>query len=344
VNPNNEISGKDRVLRTLSFRETDRVAVIPVTHSCSPKQVGYTLGEAMRDPRKYVESQVKCLEKFGYDGVWGLSVTEMAEVLGCEIVVHADDVPAVGKGSLADVKDLSRLPEPDFENSIWLERKREVISSLKREVGEQAVIIAPAITPLRAAAMTRGPMNFLLDLVETPEFVRDLMEVCTEHCLTAAKMLGHSGADFLFFPLPLASRNLISRSQFAEFVNPYIKRIVGGMKKTGFRTLVHTCGDWNDRFDLVADLQADMVQVTSDTHLASLRNQLDKSITFMGKVKSLQTMLQGTPDDVKAESTENILSVGEAGGFVLSADCALPRDTPEANIHAMVDAARECRI
>ncbi len=93
----NSISGKERVLRTLSFQETDRVPVIPVTHSCSAKLVGYTLGEAITNPKKYVESQVRCLDRFGYDGVWGIAVSEVAEALGCEIIVHDDDIPAVGK-------------------------------------------------------------------------------------------------------------------------------------------------------------------------------------------------------------------------------------------------------
>jgi len=337
----NSISGKERVLRTLSFQETDRVPVIPVTHSCSAKLVGYTLGEAITNPKKYVESQVRCLDRFGYDGVWGIAVTEVAEALGCEIIVHDDDIPAVGKGTLMDTRDLASLPEPDFENSIWMNRKLEVIDLLKKEVGDQAIIIAPAITPLRAAAMMRGSMNFMLDLAEEPEFVKDLMEICTTHCITAGGILGNNGADFLFYPLPLASKNLISRVCFEEFIYPYMKQVVQVLQKKGIKTLIHPCGDWEDRFDLVADMRADMLQITSKVDLASIRNELGNEVTLMGKVNCLKTMFKGTPDDVRTESTANIKSAGEGGGFVLSSDCALPRDTPAPNILAMVEAARK---
>jgi len=337
----NPISGKERVLRTLAFQEIDRVPVIPVTHSCSAKVVGYSLGEAVTNPKKYVESQVRCLERFGYDGVWSIAVNEVAETLGCEIIVHDDDIPAVGKGTLMETKDLATLPEPDFANSIWMNRKLEIIDLLKKEVGDQAVIIAPAITPLRAAAMMRGSMNFMLDLAEAPEFVKDLMEICTRHCLTAGVILGNNGADFLFYPLPLASKNLISRTCFEEFVYPYMKQVVQIMQKEGIKTLLHPCGDWEDRFDLVAGMRADMLQITSKVDLASIRNELGNEVTLMGKVNCLKTMFQGTPDDVKTESTANIKSAGKGGGFVLSSDCALPRDTPAPNIFAMVEAARK---
>jgi uroporphyrinogen decarboxylase len=335
----NSLSGKDRVLRTLAFQETDRVPVIPVTHSCSAKLVGYTLKEALTEPKKYVESQVKCLERFGYDGVWGIAVTEVAEALGCEIIVHDDDIPAVGKGSLADARDVAELIEPDYANSVWMNRKLEVIELLKKEVADRAVIIAPAITPLRAAAMCRGTMNFMLDLAEAPEFVTDLMEICTKHCLTAARIIGNTGADFLFLPMPLASKNLISRAHFERFIYPYMKRVIQTMQKEGVKSLVHPCGDWDDRLDLLADLKADMLQVTSKVDLKSSRSELGNNVTLMGKVDCLETMLGGTPDDVAAESAANITSAGKSGGFVLSSDCALPRDTPAANIQAMVEVA-----
>jgi uroporphyrinogen decarboxylase len=340
----NSLSGKERVLRTLSFQETDRVPVIPVTHTCSAKLVGYTLGEALADPKKYVESEVKCWQQFGYDGVWGIAVTEVAEALGCEMVVHEDDIPAVGNGTLMDTRDIAELPEPDFENSIWMNRKLEVLDLLKKEVGDQAVIIAPAITPLRAAAMSRGTTNFMLDLAQAPEFVTDLMEVCTKHCLTAARILGNAGADLLFYPLPLASKNLISRASFEEFIYPYMKQLVHVLQIEGIKTLLHPCGDWEDRFDLLAKIRADMLQVTSKVDLESIRSELGNEVTLMGKVNCLDTMLKGTPDDVRTESNANIKSAGDSGGFVLSSDCALPRDTPASNIRAMVEATRKLEI
>jgi uroporphyrinogen decarboxylase len=335
------LSGKERVLRAMSFQEVDRVPVIPVTHTCSAKLVGLTLSEAMADPKKFVESQVKCLEQFGYDGVWGLVATEVAEALGSEIEVQEDDIPGVGDGVLTDSTDISKLPAPDFENSVWMNRKLEVLELLRQEVGDREIIIAPAIAPLRAAATLRGMTNFMLDMIEEPDFVKELMDVCTEHCHTAALMLANSGADMLFYPIPLASKNLISRDTFEEFVYPYLKRFLGGLREEGIQTLVHPCGDWDDRYDLLGDLGADMLQITSLVDMGSVRDDFGDQVTLLGQVDCLNTLFDGSPEEVKAESIANIKAAGEGGGFILSSDCSLPRDTPPANIHAMVDAVRE---
>jgi uroporphyrinogen decarboxylase len=337
-----ELSGRERVFRALAFQEIDRVPVIPVTHSCSPKKAGYLHGEAMEDTRKYVDSQLKCLNQFGYEGVWGMAVNEVAEAMGCEIVVHADDVPAERNGPLSDERDLSRLLEPDFDRSVWMNRKEEVIRQLKREVGDLAVVIAPAITPIRAAVMARGIQNFYMDFIEAPAFVKELLEICTQHCMTAAKRLAQSGADFLFLPLPEGSRDMISRAHYEEFMHPCMEKIVDAMHRNGIKTLIHTCGNWNDRFGRVAELKPDMVQLTAGVDLKTIRNDLGQKIGLHGKVNSVETLFQGSSEAVKAESLQNIRDAeGMKGGFILASDCAVPRDTPAENLQAMVEAAQE---
>ncbi|MBI2315861.1 MAG: cobalamin-binding protein [Betaproteobacteria bacterium] len=55
-------------------------------------------------------------------------------------------------------------------------------------------------------------------------------------------------------------------------------------------------------------------------------------------------MLLGKPEDVKRESKECIAKAGARGGFILGADCGVPRDTPAANMRAMTEAVMEAGI
>ena len=52
-------------------------------------------------------------------------------------------------------------------------------------------------------------------------------------------------------------------------------------------------------------------------------------------------MLRGSVADVKRETLKAILAGGEDGGFVLSTGDQCGRDTPDANIFAMVDVVKE---
>jgi uroporphyrinogen decarboxylase len=61
----------------------------------------------------------------------------------------------------------------------------------------------------------------------------------------------------------------------------------------------------------------------------------------MGNLHTTDLMLKGRVNDVRRESLKAILAAGEGGGFILSTGDQCGRDTPEANLFAMVNAARE---
>ena len=61
----------------------------------------------------------------------------------------------------------------------------------------------------------------------------------------------------------------------------------------------------------------------------------------MGNLHTTDVMLFGSPEHVRSESLKAIRAAAEGGGFVLSTGDQCGRDTPEANLFAMVEAARE---
>ena len=61
----------------------------------------------------------------------------------------------------------------------------------------------------------------------------------------------------------------------------------------------------------------------------------------MGNLHTTEIMLKGTPDDVRRASKQAIDDAGAGGGFILSTGDQCGRDTPDANIHAMIEIARD---
>jgi uroporphyrinogen decarboxylase len=60
-----------------------------------------------------------------------------------------------------------------------------------------------------------------------------------------------------------------------------------------------------------------------------------------GNLSTTGVMLRGTPDDVRAAVRNCIDAAAEGGGYILSTGDQLSRNTPEANMRAMVETARE---
>jgi uroporphyrinogen decarboxylase len=62
----------------------------------------------------------------------------------------------------------------------------------------------------------------------------------------------------------------------------------------------------------------------------------------MGKVKSVDTVLQGTEQQIREETLECLKQAAPGGRYILSNDCAVPRDTRASNIRAMWEVWRDC--
>ena len=69
--------------------------------------------------------------------------------------------------------------------------------------------------------------------------------------------------------------------------------------------------------------------------LAVAKANIGDRMALMGNVAPVNTLMQGTPEDVRRESYECIEKAGLDGGFILSSGCEIPRDTPDENTIAM---------
>ncbi len=202
------------------------------------------------------------------------------------------------------------------------------------------MVIASGTSVFRLAGMLRGINDLYLDIAMNQNFIMDLQEFCFQPCVDFALALHHAGAEIVSITNPIANATCLSRQTYEQFVHPFTKRLFAAMRDAGIIIMYHTCGDWNDRFDLVIEEEPHILHVDK-ADLSELKRKYGKKVCIMGNVKSTETMLQGTPEDVRRASEECIRKAQEGGGFILSADCVLPRDTPPANGRAMVETAKQ---
>jgi uroporphyrinogen decarboxylase len=142
---------------------------------------------------------------------------------------------------------------------------------------------------------------------------------------------------------PVASGTLISRTQFLEFVAPYLKELIGEIKGlSGSTPSLHICGNtariWHD----MADCGAGALSLDDEIDLAEARAAVGDRVALVGNIRPTTTMALGTAEDVRRNVIECLQKgVGNPKGFILGLGCALPINTPIGNIHALMAAARE---
>jgi uroporphyrinogen decarboxylase len=78
-----------------------------------------------------------------------------------------------------------------------------------------------------------------------------------------------------------------------------------------------------------------------DVNLAEVKKTRGSQIALMGNLHTTELMLFGTPEQVYQASVEAIQDGAQGGGFILSTGDQCPRETPDENIFAMIQATKD---
>lgn len=331
----------ERIMAVANGEIPDRVPFLLTSREFGMKYAGHLMSEAYDNPQVYIDSQLKLLEDFEMDGVWDIWCTPVVdEALGSKMEIPEDDPPWIEKSCVSGPEDLAKLKLVDPLKDGRMPYMLDVVSRLKEAVGDDVPVIAWASPPFRTACMIRGNVELYMDLIDNPQFVKDLVEVAFENCTAYGKALVDAGADIISISNPVANFDCISLDNFKEFAHPYSKKMFAEMKNHGAKLIeFHTCGRWDDRYDLCCE-NVDIIHCDR-VDLKDFKRKWADRVVIMGNVKSVHTLLQDTEEKVRAETLECLENGAPGGRYILSADCAVPRDTPAANVRAMVEVLRE---
>jgi uroporphyrinogen decarboxylase len=173
--------------------------------------------------------------------------------------------------------------------------------------------------------------------------MHDMMERVEERMELIARM--DPRPDFLFCG---GSGSLVftSPDMFRDMVLPVLKKTTALAKAIGIPTHVHSCGPEKELVAMAAE-ETDLTIIDpleippmGDCDLADLKKRFGSKIVLKGNLQTTEVMLKGSVEDVIAASRKAIDDAGAGGGFVLSTGDQCGRDTPDANIRAMVETAR----
>jgi uroporphyrinogen decarboxylase len=133
---------------------------------------------------------------------------------------------------------------------------------------------------------------------------------------------------------------------FRKLAFPAVKRAIELASKAGLPTHVHSCGPEKALIKIMAEETSltviDPLETPpmGDCVLAEIKKLYGDKLVLKGNLHTTDVMLFGSPDDVAAASKKAIDDAAEGGRFILSTGDQCGRDTPDANILAMVDTAR----
>ncbi|MBI4321356.1 MAG: uroporphyrinogen decarboxylase family protein [Chloroflexi bacterium] len=336
-----EMTPRERVLTAIRNGQPDRVPVLPAYQAGMMSRAHCRFSECFSNGDTFVAAAVKCYEDLGFDGIFDFGMPPMiAEAAGATLVIAQDNPPVPGEPVVKTYDDLDALQPRDVRSKGRVPHLLSIISRMRKALGPDVAIVASGPIPFRIADCMRGTQGFYKDLIRNPAFVKRLVDFGVQPCIEYAEAAIEAGADMLMIPDALSGKTAISRKHYEEFNYPYAKKVFDALNAKGIPYWLHTCGDWSDRFDLATE-GPPCLHLAAEADLAQLKSLYGSKISFAGNVSSVDVMLLGSVEDVTREARRCIERGAPGGGFILSADCAVPPATPEQNLHALVAAARE---
>ncbi len=336
-----EMNSVQRVQRTIAGEIPDRVPVVPLIIHHAMKIAGVHYDRYAQDPALVARTQINAWETYGYDGFhvtcdnWILPAA-----LGCPIRFEKDQPPTAAARVLSDSKDLGRLTRPKAGTEGRMGFKVEATRLTAQAVGDRCYLKTNFDQgPFSLATAVRGIERLMIDCIDDPQFVLDLLEICTDAVIKFALACGRAGCHALTFGDSTAG--LLSRGLYERFAWPFEVRVAETLAALDMPVFLHICGDTAHIIDLMGRTGFAGLEVDYQRPIAFFKEKTGGRACLQGNIEPAGVLLRGTPEQVR-EACRVAIEQGMPGSrFILSSGCEVPRDTPPANLHAMVQAARE---
>ncbi len=219
-----------------------------------------------------------------------------------------------------------------------------VMRGMVEKVGDEAWWLHHVIGPWDMAAEVRGLVNLSMDIYDRPQFVHDLMRVCTDWLLGFYKALGKTGIHSISMNETWTGVG-VARAHFLEFMQPYEKECVDAAHEAGYMVSFHNCGRATLFLEDIADTGPDAVETltsdrsSGDVDLADAKARIGDRVCLFGGFNE-HLLNEGDEASVKAEVARCLDAAMEGGGYVLRSTGQIFFTKPGL-IEVMCETARE---
>jgi uroporphyrinogen decarboxylase len=193
----------------------------------------------------------------------------------------------------------------------------------------------------------RGLEQFLLDLVERPDWAHFLLDRLTELACRNAKTLAGAGIDLLALDddVGMPGTMMISPATWRVFFKPRLAEIIRAARATkpDVRVLYHSDGYFEPIIGDLMEIGVSAINPLQPEYMdaVSIRRRFGPRLAFWGTVGRQTTFSFAKPEEIRMEVKERIETLGRAGLILCPAYDIDEPDIPWQNVMAFLQAAEE---
>ncbi|MDR3363353.1 MAG: methylcobamide--CoM methyltransferase [Clostridiales Family XIII bacterium] len=338
----NDLSPKERLIRTLNKETTDRRPVI-----CPGGMMNATVVEVQElssrflpaahtdaDGMKELAGEVQQRTGFENFGV-PYDMTIEPEVLGSEIDLGTIACePKIVREVFASAAETTRR---DIKTMLGDGRVGVLADAIAKlhALDPDIPVIGSLTGPVSTAASIIDPMPFLKGLRKDAANSHSVMGYVTDFLIAYADLLIDHGADVINIADPTATGEILGPKAFGEFAVPYINRIADAVHGRGVKVILHICGEMKAVWKYMPEIRADAISTDAMVSLKNLKADFPQIVT-MGNLSTY--MLESAEPGKIEKRTEKLLADGID---ILAPACGLSTASPIQNLRAFTDTVRK---
>jgi len=323
-----KMTKRERLEATVAGQPVDRLAVALWRHWPVDDQRAVDLARATLDfQHTYDFDFVKCMPSSNYCiADWGAESWWVGNDEGTR---------TWGPRVIQQPQDWTKLQVLDPYQGMLAEACR-ALDMIGQGLEKGTPFIQTIFNPLAQAKNLAGE-RLLPHLRQHPDALKTGLETITESTIRFVEAARGTGIAGIFLALQHATYDLLSEAEYREFGRPYDLRVLEATEGLWFN-LLHLHGD-QIMFDLVADYPVQAINWHDRETAPSLGEALPRFPgALVGGLHRIDTMLRGTPEQVRAEVQT---AIEETAGqrLIIGTGCVMFINTPLGNILAAREAA-----
>ena len=358
------MNSRERVAITMRNGIPDRVPIIPqICHPHAIKALGMdfreTIIECIKNPDLINKLDLDCARMYDVDGlrIWltpdpikdlvddGKNVWQINDKTG-EKIGRVDFsgggwvLPLKEEPVFRTIEDVEKLEVVAAEELLKTDKFRSLEKVTQEARADFSTIGYPQAFTFEHVTFMRGKQQALMDIMEQPDFVKEIIKKATEISIQQSIALIKAGIDILY--LGETFGGLIGPRLFEEFCVPALKQFTKALKKYNAPIYLHTCGNSTALFELMADSGVDCIEPLDPlggVSVADAKKRVGHRVALMGGVSTI-LLANGSLEEVVTDCNRCLKEGAPGGGYILATGDMLPTETSKEKVEIMVDMAK----
>jgi uroporphyrinogen decarboxylase len=186
----------------------------------------------------------------------------------------------------------------------------------------------------------RGMEALMMDFIDHPEFVQDLMNRIADYNMAQLQEALTYDIDAVYFGDDWGQQTGLQMGPalWRQFLRPSLQRMYQAVKQAGKFVMIHSCGDVDELFEDLIDLGLDCFNPFQPEvmDIGSLLPQFRGRLAFHGGLSTQRTLPFGSVQTVRNE-TQRLLDLGREGSYIFAPAHDVEGDVPLENMLAAIE-------